>query len=314
MTARRRLAAATVLACAVAAAGCGIGPGAATEGTAYLTVTRDYGADRLLESSIDDPPESETVLRLLDSEADITTRYGGGFVQSIEGVEGEESGSGRFDWFFYVNGIESPTGAADVRVYGGDRIWWDYRDWSAAMRVPAVVGSWPEPFAHGAEGKRFPVRIDCFGADEDCSAVADRLDAEGIAASIAAPGARVEGELLRVVVGPWREVRDDSAAALIDDGPATSGVFADFEPSFDNIYDDLVALDAGGEPAARGGPGSGLVAAVREGDEQPTWVVTGTDEAGVHAAVDLLDDESLRDHYAVAVTADGRELPLPVER
>jgi hypothetical protein len=313
MTARRRLATAAALACAVAAAGCGIGPGAATEGTTYLTVTRDYGAERLLESSVDDPPESETVLRMLDSEAEITTRYGGGFVQSIEGLQGEEAGSGRFDWFFYVNGIESPSGAADVRVYGGDRIWWDYRDWSAAMRVPAVVGSWPEPFAHGSEGKRFPVRIDCFGADDDCTGVADRLADEGVAPSIGAPGARSEGDLLRVVVGTWDQVRADNAVAQIEDGPATSGVFADFEPSFDAIYDDLVALDPTGREAGRFGPGTGLVAAVREGEEQPTWVVTGTDEAGVEAAVGLLDPESLRDRYAVAVTG-GREIPLPVQR
>ena len=314
MRPRRRLAAAAALACAVATAGCGIGPGAASEGTAYLTVTRDFGAERLLESSVDDPPESETVLRMLDSEAEITTRYGGGFVQSIEGVEGEESGGARFDWFFYVNGIESPSGAADVRVYGGDRIWWDYRDWSAAMRVPAVVGSWPEPFAHGSEGKRFPVRIDCFGADNDCTGVADQLEDEGVAASIGAPGARSEGDLLRVVVGAWDQVQADAAVAQIEDGPAASGVFADFEPSFDAIYDDLVALDPSGREAGRFGPGTGLVAAVRKGEEQPTWVVTGTDEAGVEAAIGLLDTESLRDRYAVAITSGGREIPLPVQR
>jgi uncharacterized protein DUF4430 len=307
---RRGLAAAAALACAVAAAGCGIGPGASSEGTAYLTVTRDYGAQRLVEANVEDPPESETVLRMLDSEADITTRYGGGFVQSIEGVEGTTSGTRRFDWFFYVNGIESPVGAADVRVYGGDRVWWDYRDWTAAMRVPAVVGSWPEPFVHGSEGKAFPVRVDCLGEDDDCSAVADRLEEEGVAASVGAPGARTEGELLRVVVGTWSEVSADTAAAQIEDGPATSGVFADLEPAGDGSYD-LVVLDAHGEEADRLGPGTGLVAAVREGEEQPTWVVTGTDEAGVEAAIELLDSDSLRDRYAVAVSPSGRELPLP---
>jgi hypothetical protein len=107
VTHRRRVAVAVALACAVAAAGCGIGEGPASEGTAYLTVTRDYGAEPLVEASVEDPPESETVLRLLDAEAEITTRYGGAFVQSIEGVEGEESGTRSFDWFFYVNGVES---------------------------------------------------------------------------------------------------------------------------------------------------------------------------------------------------------------
>jgi hypothetical protein len=311
VTGRRRLAVAAALACAAAVAGCGIGAGPASDGTAQLTVTRGYGAERLVEASVEDPPESETVLRMLDREADITTRYGGGFVQSIEDIEGATSGSRSSDWFFYVNGIESSVGAADVRVYGGDSVWWDYRDWTAAMRVPAVVGSWPEPFAHGSEGKRFPVRIDCFGADADCSAVADRLEAEGVPASIGAPGATVEGDLLRVVVGPWDEVRADSAAAQIADGPATSGVFGDFEPSFDGIYDDLVMLDPTGDEVARAGPGAGLVAAVREGEEQPTWIVTGNDEAGVQRAVELLDSESLRDHYAVAARG-GREWPLPL--
>ena len=275
-------------------------------------MTRDYGAERMLEATVDDPPETETVLRFLDREADITTRYGGGFVQSIDGVEGGQEATQSFDWFFYVNGIESSAGAADVRVYGGDRVWWDHRDWTAAMRVPAVVGSWPEPFAHGAEGKRFPTRIDCLGEDESCSAVADRLESEGVAASIATEGAVSQGEVLRVVVGTWDEVRADRAAALIEDGPAASGVFADFEPAGGGGYE-LVALDSGGEEATRASAGAGLVAAVREGEEQPTWVVTGSDQAGVDAAVELLDEDSLRDRYAVA-SAGGDELSLPVTR
>jgi hypothetical protein len=304
--------AAAVLLCAAAAAGCGFGPGASTEGDATLTVTRDYGSERVLGAALTDPPESETVMRFLDSEAEITTRYGGGFVQSIDGLAGGERSGGRFDWFFYVNGIESPIGAAEARVYGGDRVWWDYREWTAAMRVPAVVGSWPEPFVHGSEGKAFPVRIDCLADDDDCSAVADRLEGEGVPASISTERAKLGEELLRVVVGPWEAVREDRAAVQIEDGPSQSGVFADMEPGTAGGYE-LVALDpdAREDPRDRLGPGAGLVAAVRLGEEQPTWVVTGTDQAGVDAAIELLDDDSLRDRYAVAVDRRG-ELPLPV--
>src|SRR5262245_20405612 len=92
---------------ALVAAGCGFGPGPSSEGTARLLVTRDYGAERLLRASEEGPAESETVLRFLDREADIQTRYGGGFVQSIEGLSGGLTGGRSFDWFFYVNGIES---------------------------------------------------------------------------------------------------------------------------------------------------------------------------------------------------------------
>jgi Domain of unknown function (DUF4430) len=273
-------------------------------------VTRDYGAKRITSASQDDPPSSETVMRFLDREADITTRYGGGFVQSIDGVEGTERGGRSSDWFFYVNGIESGVGAAEADVHGGDRVWWDYRDWTDAMRVPAVVGSWPEPFAHGSEGKRFPVRIDCLGEDEDCQDVADRLEAAGVGASLSFERARVGSELLRVVVGPWNAVRQDRAAAQIESGPDTSGVFAQFEPDPQGGYE-LTTLDQSDSESDRLGPGSGMVAAVRLGDEQPTWVVTGTDEAGVQRAVDLLDADSLRDHYAVAADEQGEDLALP---
>src|SRR3954454_14421221 len=146
------VAAAAMLACSAAVAACGFGAGPSSVGTATLTVTRDYGSKTLVEATDSEPPSSETVIRLLDSHADITTRYGGGFVQSIDGL----AGTGSSDWFFYVNGTESPVGAADVHVEGGDRIWWDYRDWSAAMSVPAVVASWPEPFLHASSENPMP--------------------------------------------------------------------------------------------------------------------------------------------------------------
>ncbi|MGA8927137.1 MAG: hypothetical protein WB462_13025, partial [Solirubrobacterales bacterium] len=78
----RILAAALVL-CAAAAAGCGLGPGK-DQGDVSLTVTRDYGSKVLLQKS-DSINESDTVFRVLDRNADVSTRYGGGFVQSVNG-------------------------------------------------------------------------------------------------------------------------------------------------------------------------------------------------------------------------------------
>ena len=51
--------------------------------------------------------ESDTVMRVLERNAEISTRYGGGFVQSIEGLEAERARRPPLDWFFYVNGVES---------------------------------------------------------------------------------------------------------------------------------------------------------------------------------------------------------------
>ena len=97
-------------------------------------------------------------MRMLERSFKVTTRYGGGFVESIDGHAGSSS---RLDWFYYVNGIEATLGAAGTSVHKGDRIWWDLHDWTATDSIPAVVGSFPEPFVHGIDGRRYPVTIEC---------------------------------------------------------------------------------------------------------------------------------------------------------
>ena len=299
MTATRLSAVAAALLSAAVAAGCGLGPGS-DAGSAQMTITRDYGEAEVGDSFGFDAAESDTVLRVLDAHADIGTRYGGRFVQSIDGVSGGETDGRRRDWFFYVNGVESSVGAADVDIHDGDRIWWDFRDWTAAMRVPAVVGSFPEPFEHGYEGKRYSTRIECVGTTPPCETARRGLESEGVGTGAGS------GTALRVIVGPWSAVGEDRAAALIQRGPAQSGVFARFEGR------KLVLLDAEGHEAGRYGSGAGLVAAVRLNDGPPTWIVTGTDKAGVAAAAALFDRPDLEDHYAVAATPSVAPEPLPV--
>src|SRR5439155_22950652 len=126
-----------------------------------LTVSRDFGGRVLLRASVPKVPKNETVMRFLQRRARTETRYGGRFVSAIDGVHSSQRAGRREDWFYYVNGIEAETGAAERELQPGDRVWWDHHDWTDAMRVPAVVGSFPEPFLHGTGGKRYPVRIDC---------------------------------------------------------------------------------------------------------------------------------------------------------
>lgn len=289
-----------LLLAALAAAGCGLGPGADV-GSVELTVTREFGAAPVLRRSLE-AKESDTVMRALEGSAEVETRYGGGFVHAIDGVaEGERSGD-PYDWFFYVDGVESPVGAADVDLQGGERIWWDYRDWSATNHVPAVVGSWPAPITDGIAGKRHPVVVECMGGGEACGAARKALEREGVKpTSGSAKGA------IRVLVGPWDRLREDPAARLLEDGPAESGVYADFTPK-----GELVALDEGGGGARRLGPDAGLVAATSRYGGPPVWLVTGGTAAAVRAAADALDTAHLRDHYAVAIE-DGKAMPLPLE-
>jgi hypothetical protein len=305
--------AATVLAVlaalAVVIGACGATPQGS--GDARLTVSRDFGSRILLRASEPDVPSDETVMRFLQRHADVETRYGGRFVNAIEGIGSRSDGAKRQDWFYYVNGIEADVGAAERTVHEGDRVWWDFHDWSAVMRVPAVVGSFPEPFLHGSEGKLFPVRIDCGqDAQDACEDVANRLEREEVTASTSAIGAGAGKDVLRLVVGTWNEVREDGAARRIEQGPDVSGVFANFLRAGSGY--ELALFDSAGRVAQRVAGGAGLVAATRFEEQQPTWVVTGTDEAGLDRAVALVDERLLRDRFALAAVGPSR-VPLPVD-
>ena len=144
---------------AAALAGCGLGAGPAPGGV-QLTVTRDFGSTVLGSWSAPRVVGQETVMSLLLRNAAVQTRYSGGFVQSIDGVAGGHERGRAVDWFYYVNGIEAPKGAASTNLHSGDHVWWDRHDWSQTEDVPAVVGSFPEPFLNGYEGKRYPVRVE----------------------------------------------------------------------------------------------------------------------------------------------------------
>src|SRR4051812_50069183 len=110
------IAAVVLLGAAGAAVGLRTGSGK-TSGDVSLTVTRDFGA-----KEIDDPQtglhpsRDDTVMRLLESTYDVKTRFGGGFVQEIDGVAGGREDTRRVDWFYYVNGVESSGGAAQRRI------------------------------------------------------------------------------------------------------------------------------------------------------------------------------------------------------
>ncbi len=132
----------------------GCGHERATSGRAALWVTRDRGATVVLVRTV---PAGLTAIEALDREADVDTRYGGRFVQSIEGIEG--SVSQRRDWFWFLNGIEADRSGADYRLHPGDVEWWDFRSWRESIREPVVVGAFPEPFLHGYDGKTRPVAV-----------------------------------------------------------------------------------------------------------------------------------------------------------
>ena len=305
----RALLAALLVAGLSPAAGCGLGEGdERAGGGATLRVTRDFGRTELGEVRLDSVREGQTVMRMLRSEFDVTTRFGGRFVQSIDGLAGQGAG-GQVDWFFWVNGLEADQGAAEWEVLPGDHVQWDHRNWSAAMRVPAIVGAYPEPFASGFGGKRRPVRVECEDAEAPvCEAARAKLKAEGVPTSGSSLGAPGTEEVTRLVVARWPRARGVRGASGLEEGPEATGVFARFSG------DTLELLDERGRTArtVRRGDGVGLVLALQPRAEELVWIVTALDEKGLDAGVRALDGRSLRDAFAVAATGNRVE-KLPLE-
>jgi len=133
----------------------GCGEEAAGKGTAHLWVTRDRGAEVVLTTTV---PAGISAMEALRRKADVETRYGGRFVQAIEGIEG--SLTARRDWFFYVNGYEADLSAREYQLHDGDVLWFDHRSWAGELRVPIVVGAFPEPFLHGYDGRQRPAVVE----------------------------------------------------------------------------------------------------------------------------------------------------------
>ena len=307
--ARTLAGAAAGLALAGVAIGCGAGPGAAEPSSVKLTVTDGFGAKTLVERSDAQVAGGDTVMRFLQRNAKVETRYGGGFVQAIDGLKGGREGARPVDWFYFVNGILEDEGAGSVKVREGDRVWWDRHDWGSATNTPAVVGSFPEPFVSGTGGKKFSTRIECQEALDDACETVQKKFGEDLGLVVGKSRIGTEGgfENLRVIVGRWPAVRVDRSLVRIEDGPKSSGVYA--KMSKDGKQ--LTVLDARGKAVQELGPGTGFIAATRWREDAPTWVVTGTDDAGVRAAAAAFDESVLAEKFALAVSPEGQAVALP---
>ncbi len=166
---------------------------------ATIVVTVGYGG-RLTHAGPVAPGQS--VIAALEGVATVDTTYGGQFVQAIDGLQG--SAGDERDWLFFLNGIESAVGAADVRLRAGDQAWWDYRDWGGGkLHVPVVVGAWPEPFT----------RATGVAVDPPLDGALRRLH---VSVGAGSPPFRVlvgADRDLRVRDDGWRRAADDPAAA-----------------------------------------------------------------------------------------------------
>ncbi|MDQ8044933.1 MAG: DUF4430 domain-containing protein, partial [Solirubrobacteraceae bacterium] len=182
-------------------AGCGLGAGTPATGVT-LTVTVGHGNEVLLDRPHPATGGEDTVLRLLQRNTTVKTKYGGQFVTSIAGSGAAADG----DWFFWVDGVAADRGAAAWRLRDGDRVWWDRGASEAAPgETPAVVGSFPAPLVGGFDGRAGTVDLRCAEPNQAaCRLVRQRLVAVHVRSATPAEVARppgAPGAPVRVVVG-----------------------------------------------------------------------------------------------------------------
>lgn len=273
-----------------------------------LRVSRSCAATPLVQRSL---PAEGNVVALLRQGVRVDAGSGG-FVNAIEGIRSGAAEGRQEDWFYFINGVVAPVGAAQYRPAPGDHIWWDFHPWSDAFQVGALIGAFPQPFVGGYGGKASPTRIlFTTGFDGEANAIASLLRGRGAASAVPKPLSMDESldfeSHALLLLGPWAALAAHKDVDALHRNADRTGC--------------LVAFDAAGASgrdwSGRRGvprPSAGAILAVKAGARHgaAAWLVTGTDATETRAAADLLatHPESLVG-LAGLMLVDGRLQPVP---
>ncbi len=288
-------------------------PAPVTGPRARVLVTTDYGMQAVLDEVVG-LHNGTTAMQALKSVAEVGTAYGGGFVQSIDGIGSARES--RTDWFYAVNGILANRGSADHVMRDGDFEHWDYRGWSFRRNVTATLGSYPYFFLNGYTGKARPtVVVHEARFESEAAILVSLLVAHGVddVESIALPSLPDEWKKHRnliIIAGPDEEMVRDIYAVW-----DRLGLFANLE------LGTLRVFTAAGDEAVAFGEGAGVVEAMQNpwnpsgigACENVVLLLSGTDEAGVRAAVAaVVDSGDTMMAWCGAVVHDGVVMPSPM--
>lgn len=294
-------------------AGCPSPPPASGSQTAVVTVvvTKDFGKELVLADEIELEAGTDA-MTALQAVAELETKYGGGFVKAIEGLESQEAS--HLDWLYYINGISLNMGAKDYILQDGDVEHWDFRDWSYRPMIPAIIGAFPQPFLNGVRGEAKPTAVvyDQPFADE-AEVLKEKLEGWG-APEVLLNGAEALSEAVKegynlIIIG-----RTDNGLILELNGlPQKLGFFAYME------RDKIITLDGKGDPAGEYGAGYGLIQATQNpwsprgvgSGESIVFMVTGTDQKGIKSAAQALINNSEGLNYAYAVLVNNHIVKIP---
>lgn len=280
--------------------------------TATVVVSTDFGVEILLEGTVD-ITSNTTALAALEDLVAVETKYGGGFVSVINGISSEYGGGNwnKKDWFFYINGFSSNTGASDYLLQDGDIEHWDFHDWSFRQFIPGIIGDFPATFLNGYGGEICPTVV-CYqdGWEESARMIAEYLNSLGVdgvsirSAEALTAGEKESGNLILLGTADFPLINEMNQLWK------KLGFFSRFEDGNLEVYNgvgelDMEYTDGAGVIQAAQNPwntsGTGVC-------ENTVWMISGLDKSGVESAVDTLVSQSNDFRYAFGVVAIGGEI------
>ncbi|KAJ49661.1 hypothetical protein BD780_000535 [Clostridium tetanomorphum] len=273
-----------------------------------LIVTKDFGHNKMFSQNVG-LVKDEVGMEVLFRNLDIQTAYGGGFVNAINGLESKYtffSGADRKkeDWFYWVNGILAPVGVAEYRPSDGDAIWWDYHEWNTTMFIPAVIGSYPEPFQHGFWGKN-PGTVVMYTDEfkDDAEKLKKSLKEKGVKSIdvVKYDSTKIDKpDKYHILLGKWDDLLKNSKRLKeMNWRNKLEGTYVEFKNgklnALDNTGKVIKSYDkAGAIYATSSGMGSTV----------PVWLVTGTDLENVRNALNVLLEkpEKIKNYFGAVVS------------
>ncbi|MCW2950477.1 MAG: rane protein [Thermoleophilia bacterium] len=292
----------------------------------WVIVTTDGGRTLLTRHSV--PLETgDTTASVLRKVADVRTAPDGTIAQ----VDGRGGGAlGTFGpkpeaWFYRVDGIES-TGIRPDKflLKPGQSVWWDLRRFDIYDRLPVAVGTFPEPLFSGWRDAKRQLRIAYApGFEKDAEFIRDSIfgaiepelkslkgDSGGVGIGGEDNGSTknrdttlaVRRNATNLIIGRYEHIRLDPYVLDINLDNRGYGITAWVEGT------EIWRQDPAMELSQRLANAEGLVwASTIDGQPDSTlvYVVTGTTDEGVRAALRALRSGGCQFYLACAVDRDG---------
>lgn len=216
----------------------------------------------------------------------------------------------------FLNGVAPLKEAVDLKkegapdlVYAGDRIGWLVRDVSDPAAAPsAIVGLFPAPFSTRFTKKRrlIPTRLQCATVG---SPACEALEKTFVDLDLRSATSNLQDtaglNVIRVYVGSWTALRSAfergrlTAALGVEGAAEANGFGFEVDAAGKNVRVAAKFGESSSTPPLAAG--TGFVFAIRDAADAPAWVVSGTDDAGVLAAVGALDQAQLAGRVSAVI-------------